>query len=248
MPPEARYDSVADFYETFAPDRYDDPAMLALLRLLGDVGGLSVLDMACGHGRLTRELARRGANVTGVDLSIALLDKARAAERAMPAGITYIHADAANASLLGAARFDVVTCSFGLSDIDDLAGVAASVARVLRPGGRFVFSIIHPCFPGWPSKGSNPSWQPGHGYYAEELWYASSPPHGIRPRVGANHRMLSTYVTLFADQGLFVDGMAEPPPPPDWMAAVPAVGPVPIYLVARMILKPVHAEGDHPAA
>ena len=142
MAPDARYDSVADFYETFAPDRYDDPAMLALLMLLGDVSGLNILDVACGHGRLTRELARRGANVTGVDLSIALLDKARAAEQALPAGITYIHADAANAALLEPARFDAVTCSFGLSDIDDLAGVAASIARVLRPGGRYTAAEI----------------------------------------------------------------------------------------------------------
>ena len=55
----ARYDDVADFYEDFAPDVYDAPPMAALLHLVGNVAGLQLLDLACGHGRLTRELARR---------------------------------------------------------------------------------------------------------------------------------------------------------------------------------------------
>jgi 2-polyprenyl-3-methyl-5-hydroxy-6-metoxy-1,4-benzoquinol methylase len=72
----ARYDEIADFYEAFAPDVYDDPPTPALLSLLGDVSGLRLLDLACGHGRLARELARRGARVVGIDISAALLDKA----------------------------------------------------------------------------------------------------------------------------------------------------------------------------
>jgi 2-polyprenyl-3-methyl-5-hydroxy-6-metoxy-1,4-benzoquinol methylase len=60
---QARYDAVADFYiDGF--DSAGDPASLALLDMLGPVTGLRVLDVACGHGRITRELARRGANVS----------------------------------------------------------------------------------------------------------------------------------------------------------------------------------------
>jgi 2-polyprenyl-3-methyl-5-hydroxy-6-metoxy-1,4-benzoquinol methylase len=65
---QARYDAVAEFYiDGF--DSIDDPASLALLELLGPVAGLRVLDVACGHGRVTRALARRGASVVGIDLS-----------------------------------------------------------------------------------------------------------------------------------------------------------------------------------
>src|SRR5438093_12673712 len=105
----SRYDAAADFYEGFAPDRYDDPPMRALLGLLGDVSGLRLLDLACGHGRLSRELARRGARVVGLDLSSALLDKARERERVNPLGITYVHADAASPEALTGEVFDGVT-------------------------------------------------------------------------------------------------------------------------------------------
>ena len=64
----ARYDPVADFYVS-GFDSTDDSVSAALLDLLGPVAGLRVLDIACGHGRLTRELARRGAEAVGIDVS-----------------------------------------------------------------------------------------------------------------------------------------------------------------------------------
>ena len=64
-----RYDDVADFYSSGWLDVYDDAVSLALFDLLGPVSDLCVLDLACGHGRISREIARRGARVVGVDLS-----------------------------------------------------------------------------------------------------------------------------------------------------------------------------------
>jgi SAM-dependent methyltransferase len=228
----ARYDAVAEFYTEFAPDMYDDPPMAGLLQLLGDVTNLQLLDLACGHGRLTRELTRRGAQVVGVDISAALLGEACAREMKHPLHVSYIQADAASVALKGAI-FDGVTCSFGLSDIDDLEGAIATVSRVLRPGGFFAFSLLHPCFPGWEAKQAPPSWSPERGYYAEGWWCPSSPAHGLRPRVGTNHRMLSSYLNTFARYRLVMEQMSEPPPPSDWLAEPPHSGPVPIYLVGR---------------
>jgi SAM-dependent methyltransferase len=211
---------------------YDDPPMAALLQLIGDVTSFQLLDLACGHGRLTRELARRGAHVVGVDISAVLLGVAHAREMEHPLHISYIQADAASAALEGT-KFDGVICNFGLSDIDDLEGAIATVARVLRPSGFFAFSLLHPCFPGWESKQATPSWSPERGYYVEGWWRPSSPAHGLRPRVGANHRMLSSYLNTFAQYQLVIEQMAEPPPPSDWLAEPPLGGPVPIYLVGR---------------
>ena len=209
----ARYDAVADFYAG-GFDSVDDPASAAFLDLLGSVSGLRVLDIACGHGRLTRALARRGAEVTGLDLSGKLLSKAREIEEQDPLGISYVHADVAAPPALPTAPFDRVTCLFGLSDIDDLDGSIAAVAAVLRPGGYFVFAILHPCFAGagdisgsWPGSGS---------YYDEGRWTAHGARSTLRQQVGASHRMLSTYLNTLRRHGLRAEQIAEPAPKPDW--------------------------------
>ena len=227
----ARYDEIADFYEGFAPDTYDDSMAVALLGMVGDVQGLRVLDLACGQGRMTRELARRGGRVTGVDISGAQLEKGRTREQNEPLGVSYVHEDAALPGALAGQEFDMVVCHFGMSDIDDLEGVVATVARVLRKGGRFIFSIVHPCFPGWEGKRASPSWQPGTGYFEEKWWLSQGPPGGVRTKVGANHRMLSTYINTLVLNGLAIEEMAEPKPPEEWMEVAPVVGAVPIYLV-----------------
>jgi SAM-dependent methyltransferase len=229
--PTARYDSVAEFYQSGWRDSYGDPVSVALFDLLGPVRGARVLDLACGHGRITRELARRGAQVVGLDLSAALLDRARAIEAANPLHITYVHGDAASRSVLEGEAFDAVVCSFGLSDIDDLDGCIATVARILAPAGRFVFSLLHPCFGGgrdvsasWPSFGS---------YYDEVWWVADGALSMLRRQVGANHRMLSTYFNTLRLHGLLIDHLEEPRPDSQWSDRRPDAARLPVFLVAR---------------
>jgi SAM-dependent methyltransferase len=208
------YDEIAEFYEGLVGDDLDDPASLALLDLLPGLSGRHVLDLACGQGRLSRELARRGARVVGIDISTALLEQARARETRKPLGSTYLLADATSPGLLDDERFDLVTCHFGLSDIDDLRRAVANVARLLISGGLFVFSIVHPCFPGWGEDAPS-SWPPGESYFTEKWWLAAN--SGIRGRVGSTHRMLSTYLNVLREHGLVVDRVLEPPPDPEWV-------------------------------
>jgi ubiquinone/menaquinone biosynthesis C-methylase UbiE len=165
MASEARYDAVADYYAAGWPDDLGDAVSVCLLGLVGDVAGRRVLELACGHGRVARELARRGATVVGVDMSDRLLGMAVAEENSAPLGIRYVYADVAEAGLLAGDTFDAVVCSFGLSDIDDLDGALGNAHRLLREGGSFVFSILHPCFPG-DTSGSG-SWPSDGGYHDE---------------------------------------------------------------------------------
>jgi SAM-dependent methyltransferase len=209
----SRYDAVADFYEASFSD-LTDPVMLALLDNLGPPAGLRLLDIACGHGRVTRELARHGATVTGVDLSRALLDKAEAVEAAEPLGVQYVHGDAASVAGLHDAAFDAVVCNFGLSDIDNLDGALATVHRALRPGGSFVFSILHPCFPGTATMSG--SWPSTGRYYDEGYWLADGAASSLRRQVGANHRTLSTYLNTLNRHGLRLTELSEPAPPFEW--------------------------------
>jgi SAM-dependent methyltransferase len=183
---------------------------------------------------MARALARRGARVVGADISQALLDRARAEELREPLGITYLRMDAASGSSLPGETFDAVACNHGLADITDLDGALATVARVLAPSGRFAFSILHPCFPGW-DRDAPSSWPREKGYQAEGWWLGRSP--GIRGKVGSSHRTLSTYLNSLVRHELAIEEVAEPGPGARMrarqLAAQPGAGALPMFLVAR---------------
>ena len=226
MPTPARYDDIADFYDDFYGDQVQDPATDALLELTGELAGRRVLDLACGQGRLAREVARRGAAVAGLDLSSALIGKASAPEQEHPLGITYLVGDAADASFLPEASFDIILCGLSFTDFDDLDGVLANVARWLAGQGRFVFSMPHPCFPG---SGPVPSsWQPIGSYFDEGYWQTNGT--GIRSKVGAHHRTLATYINALSQQGLTIEAALERA----WSRPeLPDLGRLPGFLIAR---------------
>jgi 2-polyprenyl-3-methyl-5-hydroxy-6-metoxy-1,4-benzoquinol methylase len=225
-----RYDEIADFYDETVGDDLSDSVAATLLAFAGELAGARILDLACGQGRLSRELSRRGASVVGADLSGKLLAKARAAEDEQPLGITYVHEDVTAPGALAGERFDGVVCHFGLSDIDDLDGTLATVARVLDPAAWFVLSIVHPCFPG-SGPDAPSSWPPGRGYHTEGWWLADNP--GFRGKVGSNHRTLSAYLNALLEHGLAVERVAEPEPEAGWFESKGGSEAVPLYLVVR---------------
>jgi 2-polyprenyl-3-methyl-5-hydroxy-6-metoxy-1,4-benzoquinol methylase len=225
-PAQGRYDSVVEEYVAMFGDAVDDPATAAVLSLLGPVTATEVLDVPCGDGRVARELARRGAQVLGADLSAEMLKRALRLEEATPLSITYMKVDATSPDAFMGQTFDTVVCNYGLSDIDDLDGFLDVVTRVLRPGCFFVFSILHPCFPGWGSDVPG-SWPPGGGYFHEGWWQVQG--HDLRRVVGSNHRMLSTYLNALAGRGLVLEQLVEPPPPSMRLNTEP----VPMFLAVR---------------
>ncbi len=129
--------------------------------------------------------------------------------------------------------FDAVTCNFGLSDIDDLDGATAAVAALLRPDGCFVFSILHPCFAGAAEVSA--SWPDAARYYDEGRWHADARLSPLRRQVGANHRMLSTYLNTFRRHDLWLDEVSEPVPDPQWSRNRPGADNGPVYLAARYL-------------
>jgi len=117
----------------------------AAFELIGDVAGLTVLDLACGEGYNTRILARKNAKVTGIDFSEKMIESAKKEEEREKLGICYRVMNATDLHEFSNNQFDLAACFMSLQDIKDFRKAILEVARVLKCDGRFVFSIPHPC-------------------------------------------------------------------------------------------------------
>lgn len=120
-----------------------------MLRLLEIKQGERVLEIACGNGQFARKLASLGAIVTATDFSDKMLERARAHTEPFNAQVTYQWLDALDEQQLhglGEHAFDAVVSNMALMDILDIAPLFRSIPFLLKPGGRFVFSTMHPCF------------------------------------------------------------------------------------------------------
>ena len=119
----------------------------AVERLLYPVRGERILDAACGNGLTSRRLAEAGANVTAFDFSEAMIVRARL--RGESPQIQYHILDATNRDALlsfGVGGFHAALCNMALMDMAEISPLMNALHELLRPKGRFVFSVIHPCF------------------------------------------------------------------------------------------------------
>lgn len=196
------------------------------LDLLGDIRGKDVLDIGCGEGANTRTLARLGPrSMHGVDIAENFLRAARDEETRSPLGIRYARASA-QALPLPDAQFDVATAFMCMMDLPDQPAAFREAQRVLRRGGVFQFSIIHPCFSTQRKtlRGEQRraiGVQTG-GYFDRiegdiERWTFGSAPDDLKAKhplfeVPRFHRTLSEWMNMLIDAGLTIDRLAEPRP------------------------------------
>jgi SAM-dependent methyltransferase len=122
-------------------------------RLLVEVRGRRVLEVGCGAGQCGRWLRRRGAEAVGVDLSYRQLQHSRRLDRETGTEVPVVQGDALRLPFAHS-TFDAACSAYGaVQFVADSAALMREVARVLRPGGRWVFSVTHPirwCFPDDP--------------------------------------------------------------------------------------------------
>jgi SAM-dependent methyltransferase len=186
---------------------------------------------------VARYLAEQGAHVVAVDISVKLLEIARRHEAAEARGIEYHLADAQTLDGFEDRSFDGVVCHMALMDIPDLAATLHAVSRVLKPGGWFVFAILHPCYNPAPSGELMTLTGPVRtvsGYFTEGYW-RSDARTGPPGKVGSYHRTLSTYVNALTDVGLNIERMAEPRLTGSHAESRPIWTEVPAALVVRCV-------------
>lgn len=196
-----------------ANDLFETPALMALLP---DMDGKTVLDMGCGMGDHCMEYVRRGASrVVGIDISERMLAGAR--ERNGHSNIEYLRLPMERAGELEG-PFDVVVSSLALHYVQDYAGVSAAVFNLLKPGGTFVFSQESPlttCFSTgerWTKDAKGVKLYANISNYSvdgerDTTWFVNG--------VKKYHRTFSTVVNTLIDVGFVVERLVEPIPTPE---------------------------------
>lgn len=176
----------------------------AELRLLGPVAGRDVLEVGAGGAQGARWLAAQGARPVALDVSLAMLAHSRSFSPAVP----LVQADA-GALPFRDASFDLACSAYGaVPFVADAGAVMAEVARVLRPGGRWVFSVTHPVRWAFPDA-------PGPEGLVADRSYFDRTPYVERDGSGRatyveHHRTLGDLVRAVVASGLTVVDLVEP--------------------------------------
>ncbi|PWD50790.1 SAM-dependent methyltransferase [Serinibacter arcticus] len=203
----------ADHYDDFAAsyDAENQASLLntfynkpAILDLAGDVAGHRVLDVGCGSGPIALALHERGALVTGLDGSPAMLAIAR--ER-LGEDVPLHVGDLAQPLPFDDDAFDDVVASLVLHYLEDWGCPLAEIRRVLRPGGRFVVSINHPTV--------RVVTHPDDGYFETYRYTETFEFDGRPAALTMWHRPLRDVLRAFTDAGFRILVVDEPAPSPD---------------------------------
>ncbi|MFK8023725.1 MAG: class I SAM-dependent methyltransferase [Ilumatobacter sp.] len=208
---------VEEFTDGADPEYVEQIVPLAAAELSG---ARRVLDIGCGDGQISRVAAAAGIDVIGVDPTWNCVSVA--AERA--GGPSYARAGAAELPFPDAS-FDTAVACLVFAHIDDVDEAIAEVARVLEPGGSFLFFLNHPILqaPGsvWVDDQlvDPPEQYWRLGPYLDEVETVEQVQLGVWIRF--IHRPLSRYVNALAANSMYVERMVEPAPPPGFLAQAP---------------------------
>lgn len=179
------------------------------LGVLGDVADRDVLEVGSGAGQCSRWVRARGGRAVGLDLSHRQLQHSRRLDEATGIDVPSVRGTATHLPFADAS-FDVVFCSFGaLQFVADIDVAVAATARVLRPGGRFAFSITHPTrwmFPDDPEEA---------GLTAAQSYWDRTPYVEVDDTSGEvsyveHHRTLGDWVRLLAAHRFRLVDLVEP--------------------------------------
>jgi SAM-dependent methyltransferase len=172
--------------------------------LLGDVAGLRVLEVGSGAAQCSRWLAGQGAQVVAVDLSIGMLRQGALLTPPVP----LVQADAC-ALPLAAASVDLACSAYGaVPFVADSARLMAEVARVLHPGGSWVFSTTHPMRWSMPDD-PGPAGLRITSSYFDRTPYVEQGEDG-RATYVEHHRTLGDRVRDLVAAGFVLDDVVEP--------------------------------------
>lgn len=177
--------------------------------LLGDVVGKDVLEIGCGAAQCARWVSAHGGRVVATDLSRRMLQALPKTD--LP--VSFVQCDARRLPM-ASHSFDAAFSAYGaLPFVADIASVHQEVFRVLRPGGRWVFSVTHPIRWAFPDSPAEQGLTVNRSYF-DRTPYRECDPHGD-VRYVEFHHTIGDQLRALADAGFAVDDLVEPEWPDD---------------------------------
>ncbi|QCC78667.1 class I SAM-dependent methyltransferase [Nocardioides daphniae] len=176
---------------------------------LGDLRGRRVLEVGSGAGQCSRWVTQQGGTGIGIDLSLRQLQHARRIDAETGVRVPSALGTATQLPFRDSS-FDVVFSSFGaLQFVADLDAAVTETARVLRPGGRFAFSITHPTRWSFPDDPGTEGLTASQSYWDRTPYVETDPETGVVTYV-EHHRTLGDWVRLLAATGFRLVDLVEP--------------------------------------
>jgi len=196
------------------------------LKQLGDVSGKMILDIGCGEGGYSRELAKKGAIVTAVDCTEVAINYSKLKAEEEQLNISHYVRNSNDLQGIPDNTFDIVLSSMMLMDCEDLNGTVKEISRVLKLGGKLLVSILHPCF-----NGKDIHWSGGNivpqvvinNYFSPTEWEAPIA-KSINSIVIWRHRTLQEYIKTFVKNHLNIIDLNEPIPNDQQVSESPRLG------------------------
>lgn len=177
--------------------------------VLGEVAGRDVLEVGSGAGQCSRWVAARGGRPIGLDLSMRQLQHSRRIDEATGVVVPSV-LGTATALPFPDESFDIVFSSFGaLQFVAELDLAVAETARVLRPGGRYAFSITHPTRWMFPDDPDQPGLTATQSYWDRTPYVEVDDDRGVVSYV-EHHRTLEDWVDVLARHGFALERLVEP--------------------------------------
>lgn len=214
----ATWSANADVWDAGYDERGDDNRRFisdpVLLAFLGEVAGQRILDAGSGAGYLARALARRGARVVAVENADRFHALALSYQQREPLDIEFHHVSISAMPFLADASCDAVVANYVLMDVRHYEAAVAEIARVLKPGGRFVCSLTHTTLDGrWHMSAPDSPRMEDRAFWLDDDYFVRRAGYiqwgELKPFLSF-HRPLRDYIAACRQSGLELRDLEEP--------------------------------------
>ncbi len=220
-PVRTDWDHVGEWYDELVGDQgsvhHEQVIIPGVLRLIDPHPGKRILDIACGQGVACRALAGRGAATVGMDLAPSLIEAARR-RTASPELESYYVGDARHLenSPLAPASFDAAICILAIANMTPLSPIWKGCFHLLKPGGRLVVVLLHPCFRipkksdwGWDDRDQLQYRRVDSYLTSEKIPIQTHPGQDPGQETFTFHRPLQAYINTLGSAGLLLERLEE---------------------------------------